>query len=297
VAFQSGPTEDNKNSGEIIEISIVSQFLTDIADGKHDGIPSLGITVQKLENPDFKLKLGMEEKYSGVLVINVDPESPARGLLKPGDVILSINRQEVDGDKKIELSKGIRTYFTYAIQTKQIGDIVTIKILRNSRIMRKRITLSKQMQFDKLVPRLKYSTEPTYFILGGLVFQPLTMNYLRTYGKDWGSDAPSYLLNYFAHGKRTYNRKEIIVLTQVLSDEINVGYDALEDSVISYVNNKQISTMKDLVQAFEEYKGRYHTIIDERGYKIVLDRKKVNRRGNKILKKYGIDADRSRDLE
>jgi len=239
----------------------------------------------------------MEEKYSGVLVINVDPESPARGLLKPGDVILSINRQEVDGDKKIELSKGIRTYFTYAIQTKQIGDIVTIKILRNSRIMRKRITLSKQMQFDKLVPRLKYSTEPTYFILGGLVFQPLTMNYLRTYGKDWGSDAPSYLLNYFAHGKRTYNRKEIIVLTQVLSDEINVGYDALEDSVISYVNNKQISTMKDLVQAFEEYKGRYHTIIDERGYKIVLDRKKVNRRGNKILKKYGIDADRSRDLE
>jgi hypothetical protein len=55
--------------------------------------------------------------------------------------------------------------------------------------------------------------------------------------------------------------------------------------------------MKDLVSAVEEHKGKYHTIVDEQGYRIVLDRNKVDENGQSILKKYKISSDRSRDLE
>ena len=87
------------------------------------------------------------------------------------------------------------------------------------------------------------------------------------------------------------------MLIKVLADEINVGYHGRENRVISYVNGEKISTMKDLVRAVEEHKGQYHTIVDEQGYRIVLDRNKVDENGQSILKKYKISFDRSRDLE
>jgi hypothetical protein len=55
--------------------------------------------------------------------------------------------------------------------------------------------------------------------------------------------------------------------------------------------------MKDLVAAFEEHQGPYHTILDERGHQIVLDRRKVDQNGQRILKRYRIASDRSEDLK
>jgi ABC-type proline/glycine betaine transport system substrate-binding protein len=67
--------------------------------------------------------------------------------------------------------------------------------------------------------------------------------------------------------------------------------------VISYVNGKKISTIKDLVSAFENHTGKYHIIEDEWGYKIVLDANRVKQNSRKVLGKYKISFDRSKDLE
>jgi serine protease Do len=55
-----------------------------------------GITVQNL-TPDIRQQLGLSDNVTGVVVTNVDPNSPAgmMGALSPGDVIVSINRQPV----------------------------------------------------------------------------------------------------------------------------------------------------------------------------------------------------------
>ena len=55
--------------------------------------------------------------------------------------------------------------------------------------------------------------------------------------------------------------------------------------------------MKDLVRALENNKTKYHLILDEAGYHIVLDSEKVKKSGQSILQKYGISSDRSKDLE
>lgn len=104
------------------------------------------------------------------------------------------------------------------------------------------------------------------------------------------------LVNYYYEGEPTEERREVIVLAKVLADEVNVGYHNWRYNVISYVNGKKISTMKDLVRAFEDYEGRYHTMVDERGYEIVLERDKVQEANQRILKKYKINSDRSENL-
>jgi hypothetical protein len=146
------------------------------------------------------------------------------------------------------------------------------------------------------VPHQQYDVLPTYYITGGLVFEPLTANYLKRWGKRWFTKVPIELTNYYLNGFPAEDRREIVVLIRVLGDKINVGYQGMENSVIVSVNGRNISTMDGLVAAFEEHDGAYHTIIGEQGRTMVLDRAKVDARNDYILKKYKVNADRSPDL-
>ena len=292
VAFQGLSGE---NIGYMVPAPVITYFLEDITDGTYDGPPGLGISWQKTENPDLRLKYGMTGNETGVLVNKTYPDSPARGVLKPEDIILSIDGKNVENDGTVAFRKGERTFFGYLLQKKFINDTTQFEILREKNVLDIEITLSKPMKCGRLVPYEQYDVAPTYYIAGGLVFEPLTLNYLKTW-KEWYLNAPSNLLNYYYYGEPTDDRREIVALVKVLADELNTGYHEWENRVVSYVNGKKISAMKDLVGAFEEHKGKYYTIVDERGYKIVLDKNKVEEHSKRILKKYKIDSDRSKDL-
>ncbi len=177
-----------------------------------------------------------------------------------------------------------------------MNDTVKFEILRENKIMNIEIKLSEPINFGRLVPHERYDVAPTYYILGGLVFEPLTLNFLKEWG-NWYDAAPMNLVNYYYYGEATDEQRQIIVLVEVLADEVNVGYHNWRYKVISYVNGKKISTMNDLVGAFEEHKGKYHIIVDEWGYKIVLEKNKVDENSQRILEKYRISSDRSKDLE
>ena len=296
VAFQGMRGKDIENIGYMVPAPVINHFLKDIGDGRYNGIPGIGISWQKMENPDIRLKYALTEKQTGVLVDKIYPGSPAKGILKDEDVILSVDGNNIENDGTIEFRKGERTFFGYAIQQKYINDTAKLRILRNNKIVNVEIKLTNSVDSWRLVPHVLYDVAATYYIVGGLLFEPLTGNYLGTWGEKWNHDAPSDLLNYYFHGEPTDDRREIIVLIKVLADEINEGYHELENNVIAYVNGKKISTMEDLVRAFDGHNGRYHTIVDEQGYNIVIDRNKARKYGQRILKKYKISSDRSEDL-
>jgi S1-C subfamily serine protease len=292
VAFQAGSGE---NIGYMVPAPVIDHFLEDIKNGSYDGIPGLGVSWQKMENPDLRLKYGMERHKTGMLVNKVYPHSPAKGLLRSGDIILSIEGRNVENDGTIEFRPGERTFFGYMVQNKYIDDEVVLGILREKQAVDVKITLTASLNVGQLVPDERYDEPPTYYIIGGLVFEPLTLNFLKTW-KKWYLNAPSNLLNYYFRGEPTEDRREIIVLVKVLADEINVGYHDLKNNVIASVNGRKISTMRDLVEAFEGNRGEYHAVVDEEGYRIVLDAKKVAENNERILRKYRISSDRSRDL-
>jgi serine protease Do len=53
-----------------------------------------GVTVQDL-NADILQQLGITRDVQGVVVMNIDEESRALGVLKKGDIIMEINRKSV----------------------------------------------------------------------------------------------------------------------------------------------------------------------------------------------------------
>ncbi len=284
-----------QNIGYMVPVTVIDHFLEDIADGNYEGIPSLGINLQAMENPGLRSRYHMNDKQTGVLVKYIAPKSCAQGILKSADVILSIDGEPIANDGTIRFRDNERVYFEYMVHNKFIGDTVQCKILRDGKVLDVTIALKTVINSSRLVPYKQYDKAPTYYIVGGLVFQPLTRNYLDIW--DELRDAPAHLVNYYLHGEPSEGRRQIIVLTKILGDEITVGYDDFRNHVISQVNGEKISSMEDFVKAIENNDGEYHIIVDEWGNQIVLERNKVDETNGKVLRKYKIDSDKSEDLK
>lgn len=294
IAFEGAQGD---NIGYMIPPPVIRHFLQDLEDGAYDGIPCLGVSVQKMENPGMRKKYGMEEATTGVLVNRVHWGSPAEGLLAPGDVIVSVSGVDVENDATVAFREGERTHFEYLVQQQFMDETARLKVLRNGEVVDVDVPLTKGLQFERLVPCERHDVTPTYCIFGGLVFAPLTENYLMTWGAEPYEKAPSNLTDRFLNGLRSEDRREVVLLVKVLADEINVGYHELKNRVISEVNGVDIAGMQELVEALETHDGPYHEIVDEKGYRIVLDAGETAKRNQSILETFRILSGKSEDLE
>ena len=297
VAFQSLRNDTYANIGYMVPAPVIQHFLADVSDGKIHGTPTLGVSLQQMENPDIRKSFHMQPDHSGVLVNKIYPGSPGEGLLRRGDVLLSIDGISIENDGTVEFRKGERTFFLYIMQQKQLHESVSITILREGEEQDLAIQLTQPAGFDRLVPHRQYDNPPTYFIMGGLIFEPLTLNYLEGFGPKWNLVAPVEQMNFFMKGEPTNEQREVIVLVKVLADEMNIGYHTSKNTIVSSVNGKKISRMTDLIDAFEAHAGNFHVIEDSHGFQIILNKDSAEEALPRILRKYKIPSDRSENLK
>jgi len=284
-----------QNIGYMVPAPLIGHFLKDSADGHYDGFPGIGIEWQPMENPGLRASERMSDTQTGVLLTYVAPDSTARDILRAGDVLLAIEGSPIASDGTVPFRGTERIQFAQEVQKKFMGESVRCTMLRDGKAMEVTIPLRTSLGSGRLVPYTQYDTAPTYYLVGGLVLQPLTRNYLQTWNNM--DDVPVHLADYYYHGRPSDDRKQVIVLTNILGDELTVGYDDFEDHVITHVNGKAIASIEDVVQAIEENKGAYHVLVDEWGNRIVLERAATIEAQKAIMERYKIDADRSADLQ
>jgi len=292
VAFQ-GMNFNYENIGYMVPSPVIRQFLKDAEDGVINGVPDLGITMQRLESPFLREYFQLTEKENGALVNRVLPGSPAEGLLQSEDVILSVQGYDVAYDGTIEFRKGQRTYFGYILQNRQIGDVADFAIKRGGRNLSVVIPLTKESGHTRLV-QLWHEQKPKYYIFGGLVFQPLSLNYLYEFGglTNWFQAAPVELMNYYLNGELEFKGQEIVILSQVLADKTNIGYHELGDNVVRVVNGERVDSFNHFISLVEGARSKYLIIEFNLGTKVIVDRLEMLRNTESITKKYGINADR-----
>ena len=289
--------EDSENIGYMVPTPVIKHFLTDLADGRYDGIPEDGIVVQSMENESLKKKYRMDRRQTGVLVLSVMPGAPAEGIVKPGDVILSIDGQAVADDGTIEFRPRERTSSAYLVQRHQIGDKLALGVLRRGRQKKLTIDLNRAVGTLDLVARERYDVKPTYFIYGGLIFVPLTQNYLMSWGSDWYDSAPKNLVALYQFGQPRVKGEQAVILSKVLPAEVNSGYHQFRDLRIIAVNGKEIRNLQELIGIVDKpAKKSSIEFQSDLGLKIVLDRQQVASAKAQMLKTYSVPADRSENL-
>ena len=143
----------------------------------------------------------------------------------------------------------------------------------------------------KLVPEAAFDTEPEYLIVGGMVFQPLSKNYLRRWGADWKRTAP-FRLTYFQYESPTPAEPAVVVLSQVLPDVYNIGYQEARTLVLEKVNGQRINYLKDLEKALKHSSNDFHIFDFQNGetlQRVVVDAKELENANRRILQRYGIE--------
>ncbi len=270
--------------GYLVPTEIIKHFFDDIKDGHYDGYPDDGIWIQDLQNKNIRAFYNLGNR-DGVLVINVTKNSSADGYIKEGDVLLEVDGVDIAGDNTIKLKGNGRVSSNYLIRTHQVGDMLNIKILRNKKEMQIQFPLKRRIS----VAPLEYEKEPRYYMFGGMVFMPLSINFLKIWGKEWQKKAPMDLLHpVFNQNKLDRDIKELVILNNILPNEENANYGA-SVKIVSKVNGQKITSLDDLVKIIEESKDQYIDIAFDEGANFILDKEKALESDVETMKKYGIN--------
>ena len=186
-----------------------------------------------------------------------------------------------------------------ACRNKWAGDIVKLKIWRDGKTQEIDYTLPKADFTDNLVMDRPDETEPTYLIAGGLVFVPLSAEYLSSWGKDWQRTAP-FRLVFYNNQKPEKAQRSLVVLSLVLPDFYNIGYQERNalNLVLDRANGRRIDTLESLANALKSPRDGFHVFEFKKGsalQKIILDAEKLEEANQRIAKRYRIT--RMRKLE
>jgi S1-C subfamily serine protease len=285
-----------ENIGYIVPVPIIQHFLKDLEDGRYDGFPSLGVVMQGMENVDLKRRYGMEPKETGMLVVRTVRGSPAEGVLRVGDVLMSVDGHPVADDGTVEFRGRERTGVSYFVQAHQVGDPLPLEVLRDGQRKSLNVMLNRSLEKDWLIPNEQYDVLPRYFIYGGLVFCPLTLDLLKSWGPNWFDQAPEELVAMMQFNFVTDERDEVVLLLKVLASDLSQGYQDMSNWVVTEVDGQKIRNLRELIGRVEgSSTNAYVTFANKWGHQIVLDREKVRAAQERVLTTYRVSSDRSPD--
>ena len=291
VAFQGAPGLEN--AGFFIPTTIMQHFLKDIEDGQYHGFPQAGVGLAPLQNPAYRRYLKLPDNDIGVRIDRILPMTAAEGILQEDDVLLKVGPYEVGSDGTV-VYQGNRMSGAVAFSDAQHGESVPLKLWRAG----KPLDLSLKVEVNRLdrAEGNQYDVLPRYYIYGGLVFTPLSRDYLKTFGANF-TDAASSELIYELYYRRLESpktvRPEPIVLATTLANEVNANLEIRSKSMIDKINGIRIEKLEDVIRAFESSTSGQDVIefLPLRSIEC-LDRAEVQKVNPEILKTYGIVKDR-----
>ena len=274
---------------------IPATFITDVlklrkAD-QYKGLGYFDFIWQPASNPAVTDYFKLDGNPRGVLVIKPGKKS----VLRLHDIILEVAGFPIDiqGDY-LDPDYGHVIMEYLACRNKWAGDILKLKIWRDGKVQDIDYKLPKADFSDNLVRDRPNDVEPTYLIVGGLVFVPLSAEFLSSWGGDWQRSAP-FRLVFYNNQKAKKDQKSLVVLSLVLPDFYNIGYQqrSSQNIVIEKANGNLISTLEDLAKALDKPKDGFHILEFKKGSslgKIILDAEKLEQANDRIAQRYGIQS-------
>ena len=294
VAFQNRTRLEN--TGYFIPTLLVRHVLEDIEDGRYDGFPDAGIMLSRLENAAYRRYLGLPEELEGQgaridHILNV-PSTEA--LLRVDDILLAVDGHAVASDGTV-LYEGNRVHAGTVFDAVQAGESVRVELFRDEE--RIEVELPVHVYTADRAEGTQYDPHPRYFVYAGLVFLPLSADYLAAISEGGQSalEHPHlhYALYYDPYEHPEKRRRESIVLDRVLPHPVNADLKRHEKSVVERINGVRIERLEDLPGALDAAAGPFHFIeFLDGGRFAVIDREAAETAHSEIASAYRVAPDR-----
>ena len=299
----------------------------------HAGFCALGVKCQAMDNPALRAYYGMAPRETGVLVTHIAPLSPSREALRKDDVLLAIDGQKIANDGTVSFRGWERVAFDHLVSLKRPDEAVALTVRRRRvvaddaddaddadgsaapSVEKKKERRSGGASFAAgdsdsevktltvrakprapLVPAHQYDRLPSFFLYAGLVFSPLTQPHLHEFGDDWFNAAPRRLCDRALNDHPTVPGEQVVLLSQVLADEINAGYQGMHDVEVRAVNGERVENLKALKRAVENATGAFLRLDLADDRVLVVNREEAEKAHARIMAKHRVPGRMSRDL-
>jgi len=289
VAFQA--LTRAQSAGFIIPVPVVQRFLTDCLDGSYDGVPDWGIETVDflLNNPSTArfYKVPSRERR-GVMVSRVQDWSPAKGVIKRGDILLTIAGKDIGVDGKIAF-EGERVDYEALYDLRLQGDNVRFEILREGAIQE--VTVVARRGLPHQYSGRIYAKRPRYTVFGGIVFTALTRSVMELWGDAWESRAPlllRYLMRQPFEVESVGEREELVIVSDVLVNKAN-SFVVVSSPVVDKINGKMVTSVKmlhDELAALKDDTLRLDFMFDEDPW--ILSGKELKDSNSETNSRYGV---------
>jgi S1-C subfamily serine protease len=280
---------------DAIPAPIIAHFLKDADRPKYDGFPSLGISFFPTRDPQLRNYAGETGKPGGVYITAVESGSPAaKAGVQKGDVITAVGDHEIDenGNYVDELYGKIQ--FSNLLGAKAyVGDSLALHVQRAGKTLTLNAKLEHRAAEDYVVPPYNLDQPPSYYVLGGLIFQELTRQYLREWGATWQKDAPQdfVFLDRFQSELFPDRNQRVVILSQILPTNATIGYDDFSYLVVSKMNGKTIHSLGELAEAAKTPLNGFDVIetVDD-PKQLEVDAAQAAAEADAMQKNYGLPA-------
>ena len=281
---------------DAIPAPIITHFLKE-AEGEHyRGFPAVGFSFFPTRDPELRKYAGQTGKPGGVYVTSVEPNMPAmKAGMQVGDIITAIGNHEIDQNGNYVDPLYGKIEFTNLISAHSYsGDMLPFQIQREGKPMELKVTLEHRDANDYVSPPYSLDEAPKYIVLGGLIFQELSRQYLKEWGPNWQREAPPRFVYFDRFQSELFpgENRRIVILSQVLPANNTIGYDEFSYLTVTKVNGQPIRSLNDLAAAIKQpIEGGFIKIETEEDPKqIELDAKDIAAEAPDLQENYGIPS-------
>ena len=280
---------------DAIPAPVITHFLKEAESEHYRGFPAVGFSFFPTRDPQLR-KFANETGKGGVYVTNVEPNMPAiKAGMKVGDIVMSIGSHAIDENGNYVDPLYGKIDFTNLISAHSYaGDVLPFQIQREGKPMELKVTLEHRDAKDYVSPPYALDEAPKYLVLGGLIFQELSRQYLKEWGANWQREAPQRFvyLDRFQSELFPGDQRRIVILSQVLPANNTIGYDEFSYLTVNKVNVKEIKSLNDLSEAAKQpIEGGFIKIETEEDPKqIELDAASISAEAPDLQENYGIPS-------
>ncbi|HZC37027.1 MAG TPA: trypsin-like peptidase domain-containing protein [Chthoniobacterales bacterium] len=288
VAFQGYSGDVAQNTGYMIPTPVIQRFLKDISSGRYNRYVDLSISYFKLLNVAQRHALGLSDDNTGVVVSSVEKDGSCAGKLQEGDVMLSIDNHPIASDGTVRLD-GDSLDLAEVVERKFKGEKVKIGILRKQQPMTVEIDLQPNNSY--LLQANLHEENPRFVLFGGLVFQPLSRNFMDAYQPD--ELRLRYYYDFYITDDLYQQHPEVIVLSNILADPVNAYLSDFRFQIVDEINGQKIKHLSDVAHAFGTSADQYVIKFLGTSRPAVLEKRAVEAAQQRIKRNYNVPIEQN----
>lgn len=261
-------------TGNMIPSSTIRRFVADVSEPPYEGVASAGFLWTDLVDPVKRKYLRVTDRTGGILMVQALRGTGASVAFRPQDVIIEWDGQPVDNLGFIRDPEMGRIPFTYRVaHVRKPGDSVPVKIVRNGSEQSVEVVLNRHNDWDQWIPENVTGEKAEYMVEGGLILRELDGLYLKTRGSDWQGNTDSRLVHMYMVNRQTPPEPgdRVVILTAVLPDPVNLGYQMYREEVVTRVNGEAVRRMADVFRIADRDRGIQRLTLKGVETDLVLD--------------------------